>query len=166
MTSIFIGATRNYGGDWFRELTVEGVTFLAPLDEQDKARHVLSTASGADGRTPVAWAVDTQYGRAYSFADEMIHYMTGIAESGNPAPINPAPPTSAGKARAWEVSDDTACALRIFVLKGEADDWARTLPTPKVKPLGYVAYIESQGAAITPADESGAECPFYSGGVD
>lgn len=43
MTNIVIGATRHYGGEaWFRELTVAGVTFLAPLDEQEKARGILS----------------------------------------------------------------------------------------------------------------------------
>jgi hypothetical protein len=40
---LIIGATRYYGeNDWFRELTVNGVTFLAPLDEQDKAGHMLA----------------------------------------------------------------------------------------------------------------------------
>jgi hypothetical protein len=43
---VVIGATRCYGDDdWFREITVDGVTFLAPLDEQDKARHILARAA-------------------------------------------------------------------------------------------------------------------------
>jgi hypothetical protein len=49
---LIIGATRHYGGDdWFRELTIGGVTFLAPLDQQEQARHMLAAApTPEDGR--------------------------------------------------------------------------------------------------------------------
>lgn len=39
---LVIGAARVYGGEWFRELTWRGVMFLAPLDEEEKARHALA----------------------------------------------------------------------------------------------------------------------------
>lgn len=46
--TITIGRSRcfNYShdneGEWFRELTVHGMTFLAPLGRQDEARHILA----------------------------------------------------------------------------------------------------------------------------
>lgn len=40
---LIVGATRCYGdGEWFREITVEGITFLVPLDQEDAARHILA----------------------------------------------------------------------------------------------------------------------------
>jgi hypothetical protein len=42
--TVTIGATRCYPGDeWFRELTLDGVTFLAPLDQDNEARWLLAT---------------------------------------------------------------------------------------------------------------------------
>lgn len=41
--TVFIQQTRCYPGDeWFREMTVEGVQFLVPLDQQEQARFILS----------------------------------------------------------------------------------------------------------------------------
>lgn len=44
--TVLIGPAVCYGGDgdgdWFKELTVEGVTFLAPLDDYERARHILA----------------------------------------------------------------------------------------------------------------------------
>jgi hypothetical protein len=62
--TIFIGQTRHFGDEWFRELTLDGVKFLAPLDEQQHARHLLATknpilpkdtpppATGSGGEAP------------------------------------------------------------------------------------------------------------------
>lgn len=44
-------------------IAVEGI---APEPESEEAN------APPEGRTPVAWAIDTPYGRAYSFADEVI----------------------------------------------------------------------------------------------
>lgn len=40
--TVLIGQAVCYGDDWFKELTVEGVTFLAPLDDHQRAIHILA----------------------------------------------------------------------------------------------------------------------------
>ena len=44
----------------------------AMLAEREKCGHEQHGIAPPDGRTPVAWAVDTPYGRAYSFAEEVL----------------------------------------------------------------------------------------------
>lgn len=40
--TIVVGQTRCYGDDeWYREITAEGICFLAPLDQQDAARNLI-----------------------------------------------------------------------------------------------------------------------------
>lgn len=42
--------------------------YLAGLADRIEAHGI----APPDGRTPVAWAIDTPYGRAYSYADELL----------------------------------------------------------------------------------------------
>ena len=45
---LLIGQTRCFHEDqWFREMTLGGVTFLAPLDQQEAARHILARLPAA-----------------------------------------------------------------------------------------------------------------------
>ena len=42
------------------------------MSKCEKCGHEQHGIAPPDGRTPVAWAIDTPYGRAYSFADEVL----------------------------------------------------------------------------------------------
>jgi len=55
-----IGATRCYGDEWFRELTIKGITFLAPLDQQEDARVLLGMALDADAARRAALTASPQ----------------------------------------------------------------------------------------------------------
>ena len=52
--NMLFGATRCYGDDeWYREITVGGIQFLAPLDQQDVARQYLSARRAERKRAPL-----------------------------------------------------------------------------------------------------------------
>lgn len=72
--TVFILGNVVFADDWFARFMVEGVTFLAPLEDKEKAQYVLSAKKRRPQPAPAAQGFDAE------LSDEDVYTLMGDAE--------------------------------------------------------------------------------------